>query len=271
MSNWTWSLEMDGQVFPLRNREFKYNARNMRFLILSFLLFMFLPTANGQVRTFRWNTELCRFSGTYDSKKFSQAQLENTVRLMRPGEFGLDPKATVWNFNEIADLDPAALDRKYEMAISELKQLKIVSSAFWESVRRNKTREIEQVYRLSRATMLGYKDPAKLRDYGGAESCKAKFAEPLIAGGDRLLAAWRVVSDDSRKRNSDPERLRRIFDEQMASPDRLKFALIEVMSFGWWNCANEFIEYDGGDNSPAREREFRKLFIRVRNLGCDEP
>ena len=57
----------------------------------------------------------------------------------------------------------------------------------------------------------------------------------------------------------------------MASPDRLKFALVETMSFGWWNCANEFIKYDTGDNSQAREREFRKLFIRVRDLGCDEP
>jgi hypothetical protein len=57
----------------------------------------------------------------------------------------------------------------------------------------------------------------------------------------------------------------------MASPDRLKFARVEVMSFGWWNCANEFIKYDQGDNGPAREREFRKLFMRVRNLGCDEP
>ena len=241
----------------------------MRKVVISILL-LFPVLSGAQVKTFRWGTEACEFSGTYDSRKYSQTQLENTVRLMRP-EFGLHHNATVWKFEEIDGLDIAALDRAYEKAVSELKLLKIVASPFWENIRQKKIREIEQVYRLSRATMLGYADPAKLREYAGAPSCKTRFAEPLIAGGDRLLAAWRVVSEDSRKKNADPGRLRRIFDEQMASPDRLKFALVEVMTFGWWNCANEFIEYDGGANSPAREREFRKLFIRVRNLGCSEP
>jgi hypothetical protein len=190
---------------------------------------------------------------------------------MRPGEFGLDYSVAVWNYDEIARLDLAALDRKYEAAISKLKPLKIVASPFWENVRKKKIREIEQVYRLSRATLLGYTDHAKLREYVGADSCKTKFAEPVIAGGDRLLAAWRVVNEDSRKKNADPGRLKRLFDQQMASPDRMKFALVEVMNFGWWNCANESVQYDQGDNSQAREREFRKLFIRVRNLGCDEP
>jgi len=241
----------------------------MRKIVISILL-IFPVFAAAQVKTFRWGTDACDFSGTYNSRKYSQAQLENTVRLMRP-EFGLDHNATVWKFEEIAGLDVAVLDKAYEKAVSELKQLKIVPSPFWETIRQKKIREIEQVYRLSRATILGYAEPMKLREYAGAASCKTKFAEPLIAGGDRLLAAWRVVSEDSRRRNSDPERLRRIFDEQMASPDRLKFALVEVMTFGWWNCANEFVEYDDGANSPAREREFRKLFIRVRNLGCEVP
>ena len=238
-------------------------------LILA-LLFLTPVVAYPQVKTFRWNTELCRFSGTYDSRKYTTTQLENTVRLMRP-EFGLDHNATVWKFEEIAGLNVGTLDEKYKKAISELKQLRIVSSPFWENIRQKKIQEIEQVYRLSRATMLGYTEPVKLREYAGAALCKTKFAEPLIAGGDRLLAAWRVVNEDSRKKNADPERLRRIFDEQMASPDRSKFALVEVMSFGWWNCANEFVDYDAGASSPAREREFRRLFIRVRNLGCDEP
>ena len=239
--------------------------------LLLVLLFLTPMVTVGQVKTFRWGTEACEFSGTYNSRKYSIEQLENTARLMRPGEFGLDYSVAVWTFDEIARLDVAALDQKYEKAIAELKHLKIVPSPFWDDVRKKKIREIEQVYRLSRATLLGYTDHARLREYVGADSCKTKFAEPVIAGGDRLLAAWRVVNDDSRSRNADPARLKRIFDEQMASPDRLKFALVEVMNFGWWNCANEFIEYDQGDNGPGREREFRKLFIRVRNLGCDEP
>lgn len=63
--------------------------------------------------------------------------------------------------------------------------------------------------------------------------------------------------------------MQRIFEEQYASPDRMKFALVEVMTFGWWNCANKAIKYVDYDGS--QEREFRKLFIRVKTISCDEP
>lgn len=235
------------------------------------VLCVFAVSVTAQVKTFRWETELCRYSGAYDPKKYSEAQLRNTVRLMRPGEFGLNYDATVWNFQDISKLNVNALDASYSKAATELKQLSIVRSPFWENVRQKKLAEIEQVYRLSRATMIAYTRPEALTEYQGAESCKSKYASALIAGGEALLTVWRSVNLESQSKNADPARLQRIFAEQMASPDRLKFALVETMAFGWWNCANEFIEYDQGDNSETREREFRKLFIRVRRLGCDEP
>ncbi len=45
------------------------------------------------------------------------------------------------------------------------------------------------------------------------------------------------------------------------------------MSFGWWNCANRSIEYDGSDGpeNDLREKEFRKLFKQVKTLMCEEP
>jgi hypothetical protein len=108
-----------------------------------------------------------------------------------------------------------------------------------------------------------------LLEFRESGSCEKAYAEPLRTGGEPLLVAWRKVNEDSRARNADPDRLRRIFDEQNASPDRLKFARVEVMMFGWWNCANALIPYVEQDGTP--EREFRKLFVRVRTIRCDEP
>lgn len=230
----------------------------------------FFSPASAQVRTLRWSTEFCKFSGTYNSKKYTAEQLRNTIKLLPPGEFGLSFMATVWRFEDIGALDLAQLDREYKDVSSSLRALNIVKSAYWESVRQKKLAEIEQVYRLSRITMQAYTKPAILREYAGAEECKAKFAEPLILGGDKLLLAWKMVNEESRTRNSDPDRIRRIFDDQMASPDKLKFARVEVMSFGWWNCANNFIEYDQPEG-VEREREFNKLFIRVRTIQCEGP
>jgi len=53
------------------------------------------------------------------------------------------------------------------------------------------------------------------------------------------------------------------------SPDKYKYARVEVMSFGFWNCANALIEreeYDG-----THEEQFKKLFKRTRTIACDEP
>ena len=114
-----------------------------------------------------------------------------------------------------------------------------------------------------------YENPSVLRKFDFAETCVAKYANPLINSGDELLNVWREVNEASRRRNSAPERLKKRFDEQMKSAERLQYARMEVMTFGWWNCANEFIEYAEGYDE--HEAEFRKLFIRVRELGCDEP
>lgn len=243
----------------------------MKWICFTAIIIMALSwPAVAQVRTLRWSTEFCEFSGTYNSKKYTAEQLRNTIKLLPPSEFGLSVNATVWRFEEIAALDLAELDRQYENVTAGLRSLKIVKSAYWEAVRQKKLREIEQVYRLSRVTMQAYTNPGILRDYAGAKECQAKFADPLIFGGDKLLRVWRIVNEDSRSKNADPDRLRRIFDDQYASPDRLKFARVEVMSFGWWNCANNSIDYDQPEGEE-REREFRKLFIRARTIRCDEP
>ena len=246
-----------------------YFARTSALILI--LISLSCAAASAQIRTLRWNTEFCEFSGTYNSKKHTAVQLQNTLKLLLPGEFALNFGATVWRYEDIGALNPAELDRQYAEVTDKLKSLKIVKSPYWEAVRQNKLREIEQVYRLSWVTIRAYAKPAVLRDYNEAETCRAAFAEPLIAGGDLLLRSWRKVNEESRARNADPDRLRRIFDQQNASADRLKFARVEVMSFGWWNCANNFIEYEDGMAGVSHEREFKKLFIRVRTIQCDEP
>ena len=240
----------------------------MKFLLLLLLL---VPAAYGQTRTFEWTDELCSFKGTYNSRNLSERKLRNTVRLTRPGDLSLSSVgATVWNFSEIAELDTTRLDREYNAVKSELENLDIIDTPYWQGARAARLKEIEQVYRLARLTMRAYAEPKVLREYPGSGACKTKFAEPIIAGGDKLLAAWRVVNLDSQSKNSDPARLQRRFDEQINSPQKFEYALVETMAFGWWNCANAEIEYDERSSNGEYHREFRKLFTRVTEE-CDEP
>ncbi len=225
--------------------------------------------AYAQTKQFRWTTELCEFEGSYDAKKYSDAQLKNTVKLFAAGNFQIQTEATVWKHEDINKLNVAALDKEYESKSTALKKLNIVKSAYWEALRERKLKELKQIYELSRLTMLGYNEPLRLKEAAFAESCVVKYANSLINGGDELLATWKRVNEDTRRKNSDPERIKKIFEAEYDSPDRLKFARVEVMSFGFWNCANELIERE--EYGEMHEEEFKKLFKRTKTIACDEP
>jgi len=223
-----------------------------------------------QAKVFKWETELCMMTGTYDPAKYTEAQLRNTLMLFGPGQIGLGVGLQVWEFADIAKIDLAAWDKEYEQKSKKLRAMDIVKVPYFESLRRDLLKELEQVHRLTRTTAIAYTRPEVINDYPRAEACKAKYAAPLIAGGEDLVKVWREVNLASQKRNADPKSLQNRFDRENASPDRLKFALVETMNFGWWNCANDTIERAERAHDGTTEKEFRKLFRRVKEM-CDEP
>lgn len=243
----------------------------MKNRLITALIFTLLLTVcvSAQMKKLRWSEEMCDFEGTYNSKKYSAAEIKNVIRL-KGSEFNFNSSgSTVWRFDEIAGLDLAKIEREYKEKSEALRSLKIVNDKYWESVRQQKLREIEQYYLLSKATMLSYTDPPRLNDYPFAESCKTKYAAPLIEGGDSILRIWEVVNMEIRKNNSDPNRIRNEFEQQRRSPDALKYGLVEVTAFGWWNCANALI--DQGDDYTVKDKNLRRLFTRFRTVRCEEP
>lgn len=226
--------------------------------------------AYGQTRTFTWDDELCGYSGTYDAKKYSEEQLRNTLKLgQTAGSYPIETNTTAWKISDIPTLDVAALDREYQQRSAELKAMPIVPVPYWQTFKLRKIRELDQVYRLARVSMVAYEDPRALLSYEGARSCMVPYARPLVSGGEDLLIAWRGVNEASRARNSDPEGVRRKYEEQLRSPDKMLYAQIEVITFGWGNCANDLIDYVKGDQTP--NKEFKKLFKSVKTVSCDEP
>ncbi|MGD9562659.1 MAG: hypothetical protein AB7F88_11190 [Pyrinomonadaceae bacterium] len=242
----------------------------MRKLMILILVAASVSAAGAQRRTFKWTSELCDISGVYDSKKYTETQLRNTLTLFGPAGVRIDFNATVWKHEDIAKLDIAELDREYERKSTMLRELDIVKTPFFEKLRDDTLKEMRQVYELSRVTARAYTQPESIKEYPRAESCKLKYGGPIIAGGEDLADAWRQVNLASQKVNGSPQFLQERFDRQNASPDRLKFALVETMAFGWWNCVNETLERRDAARLGDAEKEFRKLFTRVKEI-CDEP
>lgn len=242
----------------------------MRFISIAVFILSLTVTLPAQTKKFRWTTELCEFEGVYDAGKYTEAQLRDTQKLLfSAGRIPLSINVIVWNYEDIKNLSLAKLDREYKREIEKLKNLDIVRSAYWEKLRRDKIKETEQFYRLSKTTIQAYTKPSVLKQSARAKNCVRKYADPLIKGGDELLNAWREVNEASRGRNADPERVRRIFEQKYASPDRFEHARLEVMTFGWWNCANETIAYVVSDEEQYKK--FHDLFENVNTISCDEP
>lgn len=239
-------------------------------LFAAAVMLTFASSASAQSKTFRWDDELCTRTGTYDARKYTEPQLRNTLSLFLPQAIGAQVDLHVWKYEDIARLDVEGYERQYKERIKKLRELDIVKTPYWERLRQDRLKEMEQVYELTHTTTIAYTRPEVLRDYPRATACKARFAGPIIAGGEDLVKAWRSVNLASQKVNVSPRHLQERFDRENASPDRLRFALVETMNFGWWNCAVALIEHPKQVEGYEAEREFRKLFTRVREK-CDEP
>jgi hypothetical protein len=240
----------------------------LRILFLIVILTSSPLLLTAQTRSFRWQEGQCEYVGTYDAQKYNLAKLKNTYSLVQGFQITATLNATVWKYEEIKNLpNIAGLDKEYELKSGELRNLDIVGTPYWQALKEKRLKELEQEYRLDKVTILAYQDPSVLKDYPYADSCVKTYASALITGGADLLAVWRQVSEDSRKRNGDPERLRRIFEQQNNSPDKYEYALVEVMSFGWFNCANGV---RASSDPEELQKSFKKLFTRTRR-SCEEP
>ncbi|MEZ5308371.1 MAG: hypothetical protein R2684_14595 [Pyrinomonadaceae bacterium] len=241
----------------------KHAKRVLVFAIIAFAA----VSASAQVKKMKWDSEFCQYEGTYDSKKYSESQLRATIKLLDSfGSVSLMTESNAWEYEDIDKLSVEKLDAEYKTVRKEFEDLDIVDVEYWKDLKKQKLAAIDQEYKMSRAQILGYKDPARLLDFECAESCKTEYVEPLIAGGDKLLEAWRKLIEKRAKDNAS-EMTR--YTAENASPDRLKYAQISVMTFGWSNCANDSIKYIEFDET--HNKEFEKLFKKVRTIECEEP
>lgn len=240
------------------------------FSVLFCLTFLFGTAVSAQnLKTLAWQTELCEFQGAYDPAKYTEKELLNTIELINSvGSIPLFTRSTVIQHEDIEKLSVAELDNEYEKTIKRLINMEIVKDDYWEKLRRAKIRETEQSYHLQRLTIRGYTNPKILLEAENVGECLANYAEPLATGGESLLETWRTVNKKSQAKNASPERMQKRFELEFASPDRFKYALVEVTTYGWWNCVNDTIEYV--DYNEDHRGNFKKLFVKVEE-NCNEP
>jgi hypothetical protein len=237
------------------------------------LLIVVLWLANaavpGQYRKFHFEDEICAYKGTYNTRLYTEKQLAGAYRLWFTREFEMDIyKARVTYVSDIEKLPTTAqIDYEYALKSAALKKLEVVNLPFWKNLKAQKLKILEQDYKLARASVQAYRKPAALSEVTFAEACVRRYAPPLTAGGNTLLAFWRALVEERLKDRADADAERKNIERILAAEDRFQYAQLVIISYEWWNCAYPLI--DRGEADRVASKKFWKLFKRVETEGCD--
>jgi hypothetical protein len=245
-------------------------------IFIAFVLLSFVPIKNNTLAHhqvvrpayYKWSTELCFKTGQYDPKKYTKDQLNNTYDIwMTFSGAALSTPVFIKTKEDISRFDLEKLKGEY-LEKKELYNRPIVNSPYWKKIKAGRLQELEDEYQLAKISMEAYTNPKVLLDDKFSTNC-TEYVQALTAKDTvSLLSAWSKLVEQQKTKNSSPERLTQNYLNQYNSKDRLFYARRELMTFGWWNCAND--KTYRLNNDDTMEREFDKLFIKIKK-DCMEP
>ncbi|MGA3012445.1 MAG: hypothetical protein ABSD71_00275 [Bacteroidales bacterium] len=203
------------------------------------------------------------FEGIYDKSKVTELQLKNTWDLINNLSNYTDLESQLRLMylkpENLKNINTESLKKEYSEKINQLKKLDIIKSIFWEDLREDVLKEIEQEFTYTETIIQSFKNPEKLKQYDSLNVC-AKFTDALLKGGEQLLITWKELNQEQQKNNACPECVIKEFNQKYNSPNKLDYARIEVVTFGWGNCITlkSYVP-----DWKLLDAEFRKIFIKI--------
>jgi hypothetical protein len=150
------------------------------FTIVAELLF-------GQTAIYKWTYESCIYESKYNTKQYTEVQLNNCYNLSCLNEFTFQKTPWIFKYEDLKNVHMDTLDNEYLYKKNLLLSLDLPKTPYWEELRKSKLVEVEQLYNLSKILVLSFSDPKYLRQFNKTDSNILKHANALIAGGDSLL------------------------------------------------------------------------------------
>jgi hypothetical protein len=226
--------------------------------------------ARKAVQTFTWHDDVCEIIGTFPAGAYTQRQLQDTYQLVIGFRLSTTVVPLQLNHYNDAFFSEAAqhLTHEHDSLVARLRGLQVVPTAYWQKIKRLRELELAEEYALDHATLEGYFHPASWLNNAYYAHC-AEYAAALASTDSAVvIPAWRKLVDEQKVNNGYPENLEAAFKAQLASPERMRYAKVDLMTFGWGNCANAQRKYsDVTDKYPLPD-QFTKLFTHVEETNC---
>ncbi len=232
------------------------------------------PLKKGQNKqTFNFVTELCENKGQYDANKYSQEEIEGTYKLWfeysglslsKPSVFKPE---TLQEVRRDKDKILAKLDKDFAEKKKALEALKVVNDPYWQNIKAQKIQELALEYEFDRTEIMAFSDPSVLLNSKFSKNCE-NFVRALNSDEDVMIEEWRKLRIQMSKKNGSPEKIMDEFENNLHAKNRNEYAIVDLITFGWGNCANNTIERIEHDEKMAKA--FNSLFIKI-DSECDEP
>jgi hypothetical protein len=229
-----------------------------------------LTTTQPKQEVFQFVTELCDNKGYFDSNKYSREEIEGTYKLWFELGGSLLDTPFVHNLKDLAEVKNnqnkilAKLDKDFAERKAQIQNLRVVDNPYWQDIKKKSYEELIQTYEKLKLQIQAYSNPSVLLKN---DNCK-NFSKALNSTDQQMFAEWKKLREEMSKTNGNPQRIIDEFNEQLGSSDNKDYAIIDLITFGWGNCANDKIQRVSYDEKM--NNEFNALFIKI-DSECDEP
>lgn len=219
---------------------------------------------------FKWETELCENESTFNARLYTKEELAGTQQLWRmTGGILLDVNDAAFKPDQIADLTTLKeLEAEYRKKKKELLDLKVVNESYWIEVKKQLVKAMKDEYDLSRIAIQAYTNPDILKGNRFSKVCPDLITALTSSDTSLLMASWKAQVKEQCKNNGSPESLMKRFEEEYNDPDRVTYARVELITFGWINRVNETITHVANDEKI--NDKFYNLFLKTHSE-CAEP
>jgi len=212
----------------------------------------------GQNNLFEWDEGLTYYTGEFDTTNYSKEEIETIYNYLHSPSSEMLMVGNIWKIEQMDTATTIPVDNYYNQTLKILETMRIPEGEFWDSLLVYRKRELFENCQANRIFILAIKTPSILVKYYH-EACQQEI-NALNGDTTQLLEAWRELKDSQKQTNGDPARLEQEYQTQLNSKNRLKYARLDLMKYGWGNCNNQFV-YQHVDYSI--EDAFQQLFIRV--------
>lgn len=229
--------------------------------------------AGKNIQIFSFVTELCDNKGQYDANKYSREEIEGTYKLWFQYGGLLLSKPSVYRpetLHEVRrDKDKilAKLDTDFAEKKKALESLKVVNDPYWQNIKAQRIQELIQEYEFDKTEIMAFSDPSVLLNSKFSKNCE-NFVRALNSDEDVMIEEWRKLRVQMSKKNGNPEKVMDDFENNLHAQNRNEYAIVDLITFGWGNCANNTIKRTEYDEKMTKA--FNSLFIKI-DSECDEP